>query len=136
MLNNLLTYGADGENYILENGQAKVLDYTWRTACFANKLICLSETGESPDRCEILRNAVETAYADKAMGFMPDFSELSEEIAAVNDVMYSDFQNTAPLAEGDFDEMIAQYRQKLYDSGLQTIIDEINLQYKEWSEMS
>lgn len=136
VLNNLLTYGAEGENYILENGQAKVLDYTWRTACFANKLICLSETGESPDRCEILRNAVETAHADKAMGFMPNFSELSEEIAAVNDVMYSDFQNTAPLAEGDFDEMIAKYRQKLYDSGLQTIIDEINLQFKEWSEMS
>lgn len=136
VLNNLLAYGAEGENYILENGQAKVLDYTWRTACFANKLICLCEKVESPDRREILRDAVENAHSDEAIGFKFKNFEISEEIAAVNDVMYSDFQNTAPLAKNDFDEMIAEYRQKLYDAGLQTIIDEVNSQYKDWSEMS
>lgn len=136
VLNNLLAYGAEGDNYILENGQANVLDYTWRAACFANKLICLCETDESPNRREILRDAVENAHTDGAIGFKFKSFEVSAEIAAVNDVMYGDFQNTAPLAENDFDEMIAEYRQKLYDAGLQRIIDEVNSQYEDWSEKS
>lgn len=135
-LNDLLTYGAEGVNYNLENSQANVLDYTWRTACFANKLICLCETGENPKRRELLRDAIENAHVDKAIGFKLQSFEVSEEIAAVNDVMYSGFQNDAPLAKGDFDEMIAEYRQKLYDAGLQKIIDEVNSQYKDWSEKS
>lgn len=131
-LNNLLTYGVEGEDYTVEDGYI-VLDSQHGNPVnqyrFSNKLIGFPTEGEPENLTEFYTKAYNDVD-DEYLGFAFDGRLLEDEIIAVGTVVRS-FRVNFMLAD-DFDETLELMREKLEDAGIQKIIDECNKQYQEW----
>lgn len=135
VLNNLLVYGVEGENYVLENGIVKELPVAdgiegfninpFSMDRFGNRFLChrSSSLEFSPEKyIEIFENA--EVYED--FDFVPDTRSIQDEMNAV-----SAAEDTLKLSDvTSLDEVLSAYRDRLYKAGLQTIIDEYNRQYE------
>ena len=70
--------------------------------------------------------------AVESAGFYFDTTDVDIEVAAIANV----YDEYAPMlwrgAVENLEETLAEFNQKLYDNGLQTVIDEVNRQYAEF----
>lgn len=136
VLNNLLVYGVEGENYTLENGIAtEIIDESgvflrnidsFNTMHFANQMICYRSVYNlfTPEQyAEIFEKA--EVYADSDFTLDPTniISELNAENIAADNISLPDKDHT-------LDDVLAEYRDGLYAAGVQKIIDECNRQYE------
>ena len=71
-----------------------------------------------------------TAMKSNAIGFMYDFSDLTNEITALNNVK-NEYMPALTSGVADPETALAEFNQKLYDAGLQKVIDEKNRQFLE-----
>ena len=140
-LNNLLTYGIEGENFTLTDGVVHEIEITgdgvninplnaWR---FANDFIGYRDE-DSPFTAEQYRELYENAPIHEDADFAFDGRSVADEICAAWEVMF-DFK--LPATGGDaqtFDKAIAETREKLEQAGIQKIIDECNRQYKVYKQ--
>lgn len=73
-----------------------------------------------------------SAVAVESAGFYFDTTDVDIEVAAIANV----YDEYAPMlwrgAVENLEETLAEFNQKLYDNGLQTVIDEVNRQYAEF----
>ena len=129
-LNNLLTYGIEGEDYNIVDGRADNTYNIWGEPAFANSLICLPSTSQPKDLPERLRNGIENAEPDDALAFRIDKRGFHDKLLEIANYV-SDFSDE--VTGDNFDETVQKYREKLFDAGLQEIIDDVNRQYAEWS---
>lgn len=134
VLNNLLVYGVEGENYTLENGVAiEIIDYwilqnidTFDTMQFANQMICYRSAYNlfTPEQyAEIFEKAEVFADSDFTLDPTNIISELNAENVAADNISLPDKDHT-------LDDVLAEYRNGLYAAGVQKIIDECNRQYE------
>ncbi|MCM1276855.1 MAG: hypothetical protein NC299_16085 [Lachnospiraceae bacterium] len=136
VLNNLLVYGVEGENYILENGIVKELELppdmegfninAMNTIRFANQMICHRSEDNllTPEQyVKIFENAEVFADYDFALDPKNILNELNAEYNAADNI-------SLPEDDQTLDEVLAAYREGLYAAGVQTIIDECNRQYE------
>lgn len=128
-LNNLLTYGLEGTDYDLVDGTVdNIINYV-SIGRFANYMVCHPSgaiTTTPQQYTEIYENA---RIADN-LGFAFDGRDFIEQSSATSDLILSlDFSS-----EEEFSETIDKLRQQLFDSGLQSLIDECNRQYEEYTE--
>lgn len=135
-LNNLMVYGVEGENYTLENGFVKEIEFPsgsnmfnvnpYNTIRFANQMIC-SRSTDNPFTPEQYAEMFEKAEVYGDVDFVPDpnniLNELTAEYTAADNISLSKDNKT-------FDEILAEYREGLYAAGVQKIIDEYNRQYE------
>ncbi|MBD5128513.1 MAG: hypothetical protein HDT43_01090 [Ruminococcaceae bacterium] len=135
VLNNLLVYGIEGENYTLENGFVKEIENPsdnmfninpFNTYRFANQMICHRSAYNlfTPEQYTgILENA--EVYADIDFTLDPTnlISELNAEYIAADTIVL-------PKENENLDDILAEYRESLYAAGVQKIIDECNRQYE------
>lgn len=135
VLNNLLVYGIEGENYTLENGVVKELANSntdayninpFNTYRFANQMICHRSADNlfTPEQyIKIFENA--DVYGDSDFVLDPKniISELNAEYIAANKIFL-------PNDDQSLDDVLSEYREGLYAAGAQKIIDECNRQYE------
>ena len=74
-----------------------------------------------------------TANKSKALGFMFDSTSVSNEIAALNNVV-SEYSASIDCGAADPATAIPEFNEKLYAAGLQTVMDEKQKQLNEWLE--
>ncbi len=126
-INNLLTYGIEGEDYsVSANGEVNIeYEDTTFTDRFANYMVCLPS--ELHGGAEHYNSVFERAEVIPGYGFAFDASAVTEQC---NDTTELIFSLTLPEYDS-FDETISGLREQLYGAGLQDILDEFDRQYSE-----
>ena len=129
VLNNLLVYGIEGEDYVLEDGTVNEMQNPGNILRFANPMIC-HRSERLPFTSETFAKIYENAEVQEEIDFVLDTRSISAELnaglAASDKLILS--------AERSLDDVLAEYREGLYAAGLQTIIDECNRQYEEYKK--
>ena len=132
-LNNLLTYGVEGVDYTVDE-EGSTGTGSFATMLYANPLIGRTSTGNCSEYQDFLRNMLETAPCEDDIEFVPNFLDYYDMLSEASLVM-TDFADT--LSHGvatreEFDAIVAEYREKILQTGIQEAIDGINAQYAEW----
>ena len=107
-LNNLLTYGIEGEDYNIVDGRADNTYNIWGEKAFANSLIFPEGYSER------LKNAIESSEPDNALTFRIDRRDFIDKLAEISECVI-DFSDE--VTDGNFDEIMQEYREKLFDAG-------------------
>ena len=133
-LNNLLTYGLEGTDYKLVEGIPDTIHTAMNQNRFANKMICYP-TGLDTyafDSAEALRSVVSAAAVSESLDFAFDGRGTEEATKKTNAII--DEIGTAIFSDeyADFDALLAAFRERLDEAGIQEIIDQCNKQYEAW----
>lgn len=137
VLNNLLAYGVEGENYTLSDG--KVINkgrLITRLNTFANRLICLPDDKSPDNASEVFRKTLEEAELVSCNGFWFDEKETFEIVEKTNNFFINwEFDECINNGEYEsFEAMIQACRDKLDEYGMEDLLSEINRQYEEWAK--
>lgn len=133
-LRDMLWYGEEGVNfeYVEENGVQKVqkLNSDWTMAAYTQGTFFVASPEVGSDGYGEVKVQNEAAKASPAMGFIPDTTNIANEIAAVKAVFeeYKSLIMTGTGGQESIDAMMAAMR----DSGFDTILTEVNTQYQAW----
>ena len=129
-LNNLLTYGIEGQTYIRNGDKVDGL-FGADIIRFANRAYPTNR--EQPNQAELLISTLNSAELSPIFDLEFTLSGLEEQVNAAYEVL-REFSDKIFYNSGSFDDIVAEYRQELYDAGIQDIIDESNRQYEEWEK--
>ena len=137
-INNLLAWGIEGRDYVIENGMAcypeGVTEAPYHCADFmvGNQFLVYPWEGQDADIREQARKQMETATISAYLGFTCDTNEIQNEIAAVTSVFteYSP-QIISGIAEP---EVLDEYLDKLQKSGIDKVVETYQQQLQEWLE--
>ena len=132
-LNNLLTYGVEGVDYTVdEDGSTGTGSFA--TMLYANPLIGRTSTGNCSEYQDFLRNMLETAPCEDDIEFVPNFLDYYDMLSEASLVMtdFADALSHGVATREEFDAIVAEYREKILQTGIQEAIDGINAQYAEW----
>lgn len=133
-LRDMLWYGEEGVNfeYVDENGTKKVskLNGDWTMAAYTQGTFFVATPEVGSDGYGEVKVQNENAKASPAMGFIPDTTNIANEIAAVKAVFeeYKSLIMTGTGGQESIDAMMAAMR----ESGFDTILTEVNAQYQAW----
>lgn len=134
-LNNLLTYGVEGVDYTVdEDGSTGTGSFA--TMLYANPLIGRTSMGNCSEYQDFLRNMLETAPCEDDIEFIPNILDYQEVVSDASSVMYdfADALSHGVATREEFDAIVAEYKEKILQTGIQEAIDGINAQYAEWKE--
>lgn len=137
-INNLLAWGIEGRDYIVEDGVAKYPDgnsdvpYHSQDFIIGNQFLVIPWEGSDPDlrqqAAEELAQAEESPY----LGFTCDESNITTELSAINNVVEQyRKQINSGVAEP---EVLDEYIERLESVGIQKVLDEYQTQLNEWLE--
>ncbi|MBQ8814775.1 MAG: DUF3502 domain-containing protein [Lachnospiraceae bacterium] len=136
---NMITYGIEGMHYDLVNGQVDWTNYpdhatAWATSNtkIGNVLISYPPVGYPEEGYALYAEYAKTARKSPTTGFVLDTSNITNEINAVKAVEIEYVNMLACGVVEDVEATIAEMNQKMYDNGLQTIIDEAQKQLDAW----
>lgn len=139
---NLLDWGVEGTDYVMNDGEA---DYpegvTADTVSYHNKDFLMGNyflaapwagNGYGSDFRSVAKEELEKAPISPYLGFNADTSELTNEIAAVTNVINEYINN---IRSGAFDDaMYEEFQNALNEAGMQKIVDAYQTQLNEWME--
>lgn len=134
---NLLDFGVEGvhyekldENYVRQTEQGKT---QWAFPAFSvgNLFNTLSFEGTPEDKWEKFKEFNDNCIDAPTLGFTPDLESVKTQIAFITNVN-EEFAGVLNLGMVDPDEYISKLNDKLYEAGLQEVIDELQRQYDEW----
>jgi len=142
-LSNLLAFGIEGKDYVWETREET--GEPWVVANSGNNVKWsiwhnwlgplwdqYDSTWNKIETLELRKNLNATAKKSPIIGFLPDTSKLSTEIAGVGALRTNYKGLLASGVEENYDATYAQMKQELTNAGLYTIVDEFNRQYQEW----
>lgn len=87
--------------------------------------------GYSREDMDEERKLDKTVMSSNAVGFMYNFSELTDEITALNDIKRA-YLPLIVSGVADPEKILPEFNQKLYEAGLQKVMDEKQRQFNEW----
>ena len=87
--------------------------------------------GNTPENMKAQAEMNKTSMKSNGLGFMYDYSSLSNELTALSNVQ-EEYLNSIVCGVTDPDEIIPELNEKLYKAGLQKVIDEKQRQFDEW----
>ncbi len=135
-LRNLIDKGIEGEHYKSnDNGTISKTDksdlYSMPSWALGNVFNVKPWDTDPEDKIEQYKKFNEAAVASPTLGFYPDTTNVSTQIATLANVV-QEFK--APLFTGsvDTDKYLNELNKKLKASGLDDVIAEIQKQYDEW----
>lgn len=142
-LMNLFNWGIEGEHYVVKDEANDVIGFPEGVDASTAKYN-LNMGWELPNQYKIhvwegssreimnaQRDMNTTAGKSKALGFMFDSTAVSNEIAALNNVI-SEYSASIDCGAADPEVTIPEFNKKLYAAGLQTVIDAKQKQLDEW----
>jgi putative aldouronate transport system substrate-binding protein len=142
--NNLINFGIEGEHYVFVPGSNKVIDFPsgvdavnnkyhlnmgWM---FPNQFIGHIWKGLPDDIWNQYKVFNDSAHKSEAFGFMYDSSSVQTVLAGLSSIQ-SEYANA--IATGsveDVDKTIQEFNQKLYNAGLQQVMDLKQAQLNAW----
>ncbi|MFV0288510.1 MAG: ABC transporter substrate-binding protein [Mycoplasmatales bacterium] len=138
-LRTLFAYGIEGEHYTKNDKDELVFtdqqeNYITGVYTQGNFFILPLLEGEPEDKWEEFDVQNENSIISPALGFSPDLSEYTAEIA---NILNMEEKHKVPLELGNFDDMdadIESARSDLDSVGLFEVIDEVNAQYEAWQK--
>ena len=134
---NALSYGIEGTNYTLDNGQAVPINDSGYAVCswayqMGNTLIGYQLKGKSADFAEQVDKMNRESKASPILGFSFNTESVQTELAACK-AIYKNYDSGFQSGEyADVDATIKQMNDELYAAGLQKIIDECQKQLDAW----
>lgn len=145
VLVNLLTYGIEGENYVVVDEANGIIDYPEGTTAdsktydntmgweWGNSLIGYTWQGDSPSLHQDMIRFNQSALRSRALGFNFDSTEVENELTACRNVAA---KYTVGLEFGKLDPetTLPQFIQELKDAGIDTIIAAEQEQLDAWAE--
>lgn len=137
-LRNLINFGIQGKHYILtENDQVKMIsnDYSGVQYTQGNWFILKTMNEEPINKWETFKNFNATAYRSACLGFNPDLTGISEKInmiLKISDKYYSAIMTGSV----DLDKYLPMYKNELEQAGLSDVMNNIQLQLKQWSKQT
>ena len=133
-LRDWLWYGEEGVNYeyVEEDGVKKVqkINTDWTMAAYTQGTFFVATPEVGSDGFGEVQVQNENAIASPAMGFIPDTTEIADEISAVQAIFeeYKSLIMTGTGGQESIDAMMAAMR----DAGFDTILAEVNAQFAAW----
>lgn len=144
-LMNLFNWGIEGVHYVIKDAENDVIGFPDGVDA-SNAKYNLNMGWELPNQYKIhvwegssrkimdaQKEMNATANKSKALGFMFDSTSVSNEIAALNNVV-SEYSSSIDCGAADPATAIPEFNEKLYAAGLQTVMDEKQKQLNEWLE--
>jgi putative aldouronate transport system substrate-binding protein len=144
-LMNLFNWGIEGVHYVVKDAENDVIGFPDGVDA-SNAKYNLNMGWELPNQYKIhvwegssrkimdaQKEMNTTANKSKALGFMFDSTSVSNEIAALNNVV-SEYSASIDCGAADPTTAIPEFNEKLYAAGLQTVMDEKQKQLNEWLE--
>lgn len=139
--NDLLNWGIEGRDYVVkddgtldfpegvttENANYH-MDFGWALLNQYNSYVW---TGNAPDIWDQYQAVRDGAQLSKAYGFFFDTAPVINEVSALTAVS-EEYLNSIGTGAVDPETAIAEFNQKLYDAGLQTVMEEKQKQLDEW----
>ena len=134
-LNNLLTYGVEGVDYTVDE-EGSTGTGSFATMLYANPLIGRTSMGNCSEYQDFLRNMLETAPCEDDIEFVPNFLDYYDMLSEASLVMtdFADALSHGVATREEFDAIVAEYKEKILQTGIQEAINGINAQYAEWKE--
>lgn len=123
-------YNADGKIEFLDGAA----DYTVGVYEQGNFFILPLAVGEPDDKWEQFEDLNKNTVESPALGFAPDLSEYSAELANVTNMLEKHIVTTMLANFDDPDKDIEAARKDLETVGFFDLIDEINRQFEEWQK--
>ena len=133
---NLMAWGVEGRDYIVEDGIAKYPDgnsdvpYHSDDYLTGNQFLVLPWDGNSVTMREESQAQVESAPISAYLGFTANTDSIATEVSALSNV-YAEFGpqiETGVAAPDVYDTFV----ERLYSNGAQKVIDEYQRQLDEW----
>lgn len=137
-INNLLAWGIEGRDYVLEDGIANFpdgnADVPYHSSDFiaGNQFLVTPWAGQDPDIRQQSADAMEQATVSAYLGFTCNTDAIMTELSALNNVVaeYGKQINSGVAGPSVLDEYIA----KLKSSGADKVVEEYQNQLNAWLE--
>lgn len=134
-IRNLINYGLEGTHYeLVGENQIKLINksaYDVPYFALGNLFITYVTESEPLTKWDEFQEFNDAAETSPALGFKFDSSSVSTEIAAINNVL-SEFKATLYSGSVDVNEYLGKLNDKLYQQGLEKVINEMQKQMDEW----
>lgn len=136
-LRNLLDKGIEGVHYeenadgTIKDLSARVERYNMPSFALGNQLILKLYEDDPADKWEAFAAFNASAIQSPALGFYFDSNPVRTEIAAISNVT-SEFAPALLKGAVDPEQYIPAFNKKLYEAGMQKVLDEIQRQYDAW----
>ncbi len=138
IVRDMLGYGEEGVNfeYIEENGERRVkkLNGDWTLAAYTQGTFFdwTLEAGNPVNYwVEEVQKQNENAVASPAMGFIPDTTNIADDIAACK-AIFEEYKSLLMTGTGEPEATVEQMMSAMRGSGFDRILDEVNAQYAAW----
>ena len=137
-LSNLLLWGVEGEDYVVENGEAKYpegltaenVEYHMPDFLCGNYFNVYPWEGSGADFRQVAFEALKAAEVSPFLGFSVDQSELTNTIAAISSVN-TEYRNRVYAGVVTVEE-VDDYKAKLETAGLQDYLNAFQVQLDAW----
>ena len=135
-IRNLLNYGIEGTHYESVNDKQikltdKATDYSVGYYTLGNLFITKVLDNEPETKWDEFREFNDAAKESAVLGFKFDTSKVTNEIAAINNVL-EEFKSTIYSGSVDVDEYLNKLNKKLKDQGIDRVIEEMQTQLDAW----
>lgn len=141
---NLVVYGIEGEDYVVRDDgrigypdglDATTVGYSMASMLwsFGNQFNAHVWETNAPDLWDQTKAWSETGLKSKAYGFVFDPTPVANEEAAVQNV-YDQYRMSLECGVVDPESTLDEMNKKMYDAGLQKIMDEKQEQLNAWAE--
>lgn len=132
---NTLGYGIEGIHYKLVNNKVKFLDasskYSVPNYSLGNRFIMYPTIDDPDDLWEEYKAFNNAAVKSPILGFVPDIDPIKNDINAVVNVS-KEFRPALMTGSVDIEENLPKFIAKLKESGLDKIIETLQIQLNEW----
>ena len=135
-IRNLLNYGIEGTHYESVNDKQikltdKASDYSVGYYTLGNLFITKVLDNEPETKWDEFQEFNDAAKESAVLGFKFDTSKVTNEIAAINNVL-EEFKSTIYSGSVDVDEYLDKLNKKLKDQGIDRVIEEMQTQLNAW----
>ena len=135
-IRNLLNYGIEGTHYESVNDKQikltdKASDYSVGYYTLGNLFITKVLDNEPETKWDEFQEFNDAAKESAVLGFKFDTSKVTNEIAAINNVL-EEFKSTIYSGSVDVDEYLNKLNKKLKDQGIDRVIEEMQTQLDAW----
>lgn len=139
-ISNLLIYGIENKDYHIEDKRAvttspnKNMMAVGTMAELGNNLIAFPSPLEPLNKKELADKYNAQLPYDKINGFVPDLSHIKEEYSQLTEMYWDTLTKINYSHIENVDNFYEEVNRKLYDMGLQSVIDELQKQLDKYME--
>lgn len=127
-ISDLLLYGMEGTDYVLEDGVVVGEDFGWLYAMyFGNRFISTKTREEMSLDKEKWTERINEMYESPMVGVYFNLQNYNKEIEAIQNILIQ-YRGLLTGEYQEVDQVLEELNKKLKENGLQLVIDEINKQ--------